>query len=159
MNDETNKRLAEIKARSEAAGNYPQGYDAFHARCGQDVPFLLKELEQAQMDFAAAAEATEVDLKEILRLKSALAASEAAAWKFRDETERLRIDLVAAKGAAKILGTAADHSVSEEECARRCREVAMQFLGAATGSEPRLFTSELADLDAIIERVSKGGAQ
>lgn len=68
------KRLAEIKARAEAAEAVPNWGDtrrvAALVACGEDVPFLLEQLERAVQH------------------------------------------------------------VSEEECARRCREVAMEYAGA-----------------------------
>lgn len=104
---------------------------------------------------------------------AALATDAGRGWLSPEEAERLRKDLKDYKDANEQLSaalTSADNRyhllldatekgglVSEEECERRCREVAIQFLGAATGSEARLFTSELADLSAIIERVAKGG--
>lgn len=146
------KRIAEIKARAEAATPAPwkmvpraalpflptrdhvadvDGHEVQPARDGilgdqtadadfiaharEDVPFLLEQLERAQRDVAVAADDAEADLKEVLRLKSALAAPEAAAGQMRAALEAL-----------------------EAEFMKRINEMGI-------------------DLDAIIDRVAKGG--
>ena len=98
--------------------------------------------------------------------EAALATDAGKGWLSPEEAERLR------KGydettAAMVEDHLRSHGlvVSEEECARRCREVATKALEEALAKVKTINDGGLRggpvviDLDAIIERAAKGGAR
>ena len=92
--------------------------------------------------------------EEVERLRKELERRETHHKELHNANEQLSASLTSADNRYYLLLDATEKCglVSEEECARRCREVAIEYAGAMP-------YQPLGDLAAIIDRVAKGGAR
>ncbi|MCX6951317.1 MAG: hypothetical protein NTV51_03910 [Verrucomicrobia bacterium] len=126
MTADNSQRLAEIKARAEAAEAVPDWGDtrkvAALVACGEDVPFLLEQLERA------VAHGTDEESQNWTALTK-LAASEAAASQMRAALERAVRPTVDFKSAFDAIHTALSASdagkgwLSPEQAARQVQQL------------------------------------
>ena len=93
------KRLAEIRARLEAANDEPTGWQEFDDHAREDVPFLLEQLEQAQSKLQGAHDSLR---EHVLMVKEAQGQCDqacAVVGEFQSEASGLRAKLAASEAA------------------------------------------------------------
>ncbi len=100
------------------------------------------------------------DGQEAERLRKELEQRETHHKELHNANEQLSASLTSADNRYYLLLDATEKGglVSEEECARRCREVIGLAFAQFNAVDPETFTDSAA-LSAIIDRVAKGGAR